>query len=265
MEGWEFMKKQSFWTLFQLVVIIVTVMLSWAYFRVDIQRIWQQPGISSGDAWTQTLRLILDLPNVEPLPPVQQTLLPTTERTAPHAVASDVQQMSSYQQALKVAQQFNETIDFVALNIHWVNEVNGLREAQGWQPLVYGNHLISGTYDRAKELAENYYLSSQTVTGESFRVMHPNIWQVESRLGESTFELYISATDVHITTWQKHPDVLATYIVKAFKETLLSEVSADYASQAIVVYMVPSDQQVEGTPYVRLVAVLTQDVYITND
>lgn len=259
------MKKRSIWMGFQMMVIVVILAMTWLYFRTDIQRIWQQPGISRNEAWSQTIRLILDLPNIAPLPKTNQAEFPRNDRMAPRSVDLAVQQSEAYQRASEIAQTFNQQLDLVALNIAWVNEVNRLREAQGWHSVVYGNHLISGTYARSQQLAEYYYLSSQTPTGDSFRVMHPEIWQVESRLGESTFELYISAQDVHITTWQEHPDVLATYIIKAFSETLTSEISHDYQSQAIVVYMVPSDQQTEGNPYVRLVAVLTQDIQAVNE
>ena len=102
-------------------------------------------------------------------------------------------------------------------------------------------------------------MSSRTLDGQDFRTAHPTIEDANSRLGESTFELYIAADDVHLDTWRQHPDILADYLYKAFAKMEGQDTSAYIASQYVTLYAQPSDQLVGDVAYVRLVAVVTSD------
>ena len=91
-------------------------------------------------------------------------------------------------------------------------------------------------------------MSSRTIDGQDFRTAHPTIEDANSRLGESTFELYIAAEDVHLDTWRQHPDILADYLYKAFAKMEGQDTSAYIASQYVTLYAQPSDHWLATWP-----------------
>lgn len=176
-----------------------------------------------------------------------------TTSVVPRTLDVAVTQTALYQEAQQVAVNFNQNIDMTALNQHLIAQI------QSQKPdVMLGAHLEYGANQRAIELSEYHYLGNQTLSGESFRSLFP-LEASEYRLSEQLYEVYVSARDVHLTTWQNEA-ILADYIIK-----LLSENNAglqhSYASQYVSIQAAASDYSVGETPYVRLVIVLITDTY----
>lgn len=159
----------------------------------------------------------------------------------------------NYKLARQKAELFNQQVDLDALN-HYFQTAPPLHLQK-----QIGQHLAKGSRARATELAEHHYLGSNTVDGKSFRSHFTEIPESQFRLGESLYELYIAANDIHIQTWLSHPEVLADHLVKTFSQSMNNQDFAGYRSQYIAVHASPTDYQIDQTSYVRIVVVLTLD------
>ena len=251
------MRKKTKWQALIIVMVCVSVLVA---NQAMIRSVWQDRSLSRGQATIQIIQRLLGMPKPrQEMPSVASTEGNQVTNTEPHELTAIQMQSPTYQAATQVAQVFNQTLDLAAVNQHFTQLVNQQRLGQGWSELTVATHLAEGTFYRAQELSDYHYLSSLTHEGENFTVVYPAIWNSDSRLGESTFELHIATNDIHVQTWQEHPDVLAAYLQKSFSQILQSDLSASYQSQYVAVYASASEQNFGEVPYVRLLAVLTSD------
>lgn len=159
----------------------------------------------------------------------------------------------NYKIASQKAEIFNQNINLDSLNEYFQSETPLHQQKK------IGNYLAEGSKERATELAEHHYLGSNTVDGKSFREHFPAIPESQFRLGESLYELYIAANDIHIQTWLSHPEVLADHLAKTFSQSMNNQDFSGYKSQYLAVHASPTDYQIDQTPYIRIVVVLTLD------
>ena len=251
------MRKYTKWKALAIVLVVATVLIA---NQALIRSVWQDSSLSRGQAIVQIWQRLLGVPTSHrEIPITSPTAFNQATSAQPHELTAEQMQRTTYQSAQRVAQTFNQAVNLTAVNQHLMQFVNQQRQAQGWDDIVVATHLAEGTIYRAQELGDYHYLASQTHDGENFRVVYPNVWNSDSRLGESTFELQMAANDVHVKTWQEHPEVLASYLQKSFSKMLQSDVSAQYQSQYVAVYASASEQEFGEVPYIRLIAVLTSD------
>ena len=251
------MKKRST-TPLKIAAIIVVLCLALFARRDMIQAVWQDNSLSRPQAMLTIAQKLLNIPQNKPQDN-QSHVIQSGANQEPHQVAANVAASPIYQKAARTAQAFNQGLDLNGLNQAFVNQVNQHRSQLGWPEIQVGHQLATGSQTRVRQLSDYYYLSSRTLEGQDFRTAHPAIEDANSRLGESTFELYIAADDVHLDTWRQHPDILADYLYKAFAKMEGQETSAYIASQYVTLYAQPSDQLIGDVAYVRLVAVVTSD------
>ena len=107
-------------------------------------------------------------------------------------------------------------------------------------------------------MGDYHYLSSITADGADFRAHFPNVSDAEYRLGENLYELYISAGDVHLTTWENEK-ILADYLFDVYADAVSLSNYDIYQSQYVSIYASPTDYSVDEVPYVRLVVSLVLD------
>ena len=243
---------------FVFIVGVVTILV--VINAQMIGTIWQDQSITRMEAVESIMKQLVGIPqSKKENAPINRKL--TKQETVPQVVEESTKNSASYQNAQRVAAEFNQSLDLEKLNTEFNHQTNAIRAEESYTPVGISWYLDEGATRRVSELVEGQYLSSLTIDGEEFRVRYPQILGAQSRLGESTFELHIAYDDVHLKTWQSHPDVLAAYLLKAFDKVQRSEISSGYQTQYIVLKAGPSLQVIDGTPYVRLVAVLTSDIY----
>lgn len=175
----------------------------------------------------------------------------------PKNIESHIQNNINYQYAMKIAEEFNKNLDIEELNQSFIDLLNEQRQYLEWEPLYMGSHLVHGTRSRVIELSMHHYLDVKTLDGDDFRSLFA-IDDASYRLGENLYELYMSANDIHLSTWQ-NPEILAQYLMDVLKNSILDEHYQSFASAYIQIRANASDYQVEYQPYVRLVAVLVLD------
>lgn len=177
----------------------------------------------------------------------------------PYEVDEQIRNSENYLIAQDKAEAFNQSIDLYALNEAFLHKTNYMRSHLVWEPLLIGYQLEEGVNKRVKELAENQYLSSYTFEGLDFRAHFDHISDPQYRLGENLYELFISAGDVHLTTWQ-NPKILADYLFDVFKEAISLNNYDVYRSQYIAIRAEPTDYNINESPYIRLVVSLVSDI-----
>lgn len=194
----------------------------------------------------------------EDIQPLSQPSSTDRDTSQPIQFTEEITKHPNYQKAREVAQRFNEQVDIIELNVAFLNRVNQARQEAGYPPVLLGDYLHHGIQSRVHQLAEYNYLSNQTLHGGDFRSMHPYVESAESRLSENLYELYISAGDIHLETWQNE-EILADYLFEAYEASLMRPEVMDYQHQYVYVWLTPTDMNLEETPYVRLVVAVQLD------
>lgn len=252
----EMKKLQSF------SIKIVIILLFWGTLywinREAVQVVMEQSQLSASQRSVAIARILLGgggIPNLETNP----TSIGTTQSQfkEPRELNQAVFGHPNYQKAYQVASQFNQQLDVGALNQHFTNIINQKRSQVNWESIYVGEHLADGVLERAKQLSEYYYMGTQVVSGGDFRSLFA-IAGAEHRLGENLYELYISAGDIHLSTWE-NPEILANYLFKAFEASIMSEPYRDFSSEYISIQASATDYYVDTNAYVRLVVVLVMD------
>lgn len=176
----------------------------------------------------------------------------------PYQINEDILYDDRYATAEQSANEFNASLNSLALNDAFIKQVNHMRGTKGWEPIIIGHHLEEGGRYRVEEMGQYHYLSNLTVEGTDFRSHFPAIDDAEYRLGENLYELYISAGDVHLTTWA-NPKILADYLFDVYADAISLSNYDIYQSQYISIYAEPTDYNIDEVPYVRLVVSLVMD------
>lgn len=176
----------------------------------------------------------------------------------PYKISSDIVNHPRFQVAVSDASAFNEGVDISLLNEYFKDQVNDMRYQEGWEPVDVGWYLMDGTEQRIHELSKYHYLSKYTIDGNDFRYLFSDVESSEFRLGENLYELFISAGDVHLSTWQNEA-ILAEYLFDVFEDSISSSNYHLYSYQYITIRAEATDYQINNTPYVRLVVSLIMD------
>lgn len=176
----------------------------------------------------------------------------------PYQIDESILSYDHYITAKEIADEFNASLNILALNDAFIKQVNHMRSIKDWDPMTIGYHLEEGTLRRVKELGEYHYLDSVTVDGLDFRTQFPQVENAEYRLGENLYELYISAGDIHLSTWE-NPKILADYLFDVYADAISLTNYNVYHSQYISIYAEPTDYNVNEVPYIRLVVSLIMD------
>ncbi|MCW6652918.1 hypothetical protein NHG24_04045 [Aerococcaceae bacterium NML210727] len=250
--------KETFPKAFYVKLSAIIVVFAWVYIQHApfISATFQREDLSAFQAVTVVVQHLL---NVQPNQrQSQQEAIPAQTAQTPRTLDEQVTQYPAYHKATEVAQRFNQQVDPGQLNQLFLAKVNQVRSTQGLPSVQYGEHLLGGVQERTKQLGMYHYFGNDTVDGMGFRTLFPMIDSAEYRLSEQLYEVYISATDIHLQTWENE-DILAEYLLKAFGGDSSSLVQADYISQALYIYAEASDYRVETMPYVRLVVALVTD------
>lgn len=251
--------KRYRWLVIQILCIVGIWGSLFLYNQTAIQSIWQQETISivqkSFETFLQLMGISSQHNSTETEIHSDEVVYNTSE--SPIILEETILSLENYQVASEAAMQFNDHIDLTLLNEYFTNLVNNSRSMMQFQPLVTGNHLHEGVSLRVNELSQYHYFASTTLNGESFRTAYELV-NVEQRLAENLYELYISTTDIHLKTWQDMA-ILAEFLFEQLDSTNQSELYENFTSQYLAVRAAPSDFRIETTPYVRLVVVLAMD------
>lgn len=178
--------------------------------------------------------------------------------TTPYLISNDVVNHPRFQVAVADANEFNTGVDVSLLNEHFKVQVNEMRNQSGWDSVEVGWYLAEGTEQRIHELSTYHYLSKYTIDGNDFRSLFSGVESSEFRLGENLYELFISAGDIHLSTWQNE-EILAEYLYEVFEDSISSSNYHLYSYQYITIRAEATDYQINNTPYVRLVVSLVMD------
>ncbi|XJS11444.1 hypothetical protein ACF3NG_04225 [Aerococcaceae bacterium WGS1372] len=248
---------------FYLKLIFIIAVLLFAYLNNQsfIQETMADETLGFQESVTSIMREVMDITNK-----LQSRQLDTEYisnyaepgNITPYEINEQVKVTENYQVATQKATEFNQAIDMYALNDALIHKVNYMRSNLAWEPITVGYHLEEGANARVKELTENQYLSSLTIDGQDFRSHFYQISEPQYRLGENLYELYISAGDIHLSTW-KNPKIFADYLYEVFSEAISLSNYDVYSSQYIAVRAEATDYNVDESPYIRLVVSLVSD------
>lgn len=250
--------KEKFPKSFYLKLSAILIVLVWVYIQNAsfIRATFEREDLSTGQAMTVVMQHLLD---VQPSQrQSQHNVEPAQTSSVPRTLNESIFNYPAYQEAKSAAETFNQQVDAEALNTAFLDKVNAQRTNHGTSTVQYGAHLLAGVQERAQQLGQYHYFGNETVDGMSFRTLFPTIDSPEYRLSEQLYEVYISARDIHLQTWENEA-ILADYILKAFDGETSAMTQATYGSQALAIYAEASDYRVEEMPYVRLVVVLVTD------
>lgn len=255
--------KNKFPLSFYFKLCFITLVLLFTYFQHSsfIQTTIADDSLDFQESFTSIMKEVMGLPSRN------QNLTQNTDyiseyaepgNSTPYDIQDEVLYSDNYKKAQAEADEFNQALDIYALNDAFVRKVNFMRSSMGWEAISVGYHLEEGVEQRVSELAENQYLSSLTSDGQDFRSHFANISDPQYRLGENLYELYISAGDIHLSTWQ-NPKILADYLYDAFDDALSNANYDVYQSQYISIRAEATDYNIDEAPYVRLVVSLVSD------
>lgn len=248
------MERKYFSTGFYVKLFFIMLVTLWAYqsHRSAIHTILADRELSTQDRIIEITKVLLDLPlslpDEKPKPTEDNAKMSSS---TPTILDAEITQSANYQYAAQIAQDFNQKLSMTSLNEAYISLINKNINPQ----IQIGPYLGEGTRERVKLLSDYNYFSSQTIDGKDFRTLYPNIPDNQYRIGENVYELFISADDIHLKTWQ-NGQILAKYLFSQFKQY---DNLDEYQHQYLSVYVSPSDYKVEELPYVRMVAVVTYD------
>ena len=249
----------------KLAFIIIVIGGSLIFHRGQLQATWANPALTVQERLGLSLQTMMGLTTDSSRPgPTQEagtgTYYSQPGNMAPVQLPAELLGQVNIERSAAIAATMNQGLDQQQLNKAFLALVNDRRTAQAWEPLYLGDHLAPGSQVRAEELATNHYLSSLRPDGCNFRTAHP-LEGTDQRLGENLYELFISADDIHLTTWRDHPGLLAEYLIDCFETTTTDPLFAQYGSQYLQVSFHVTDFQADTSPYVRMVTVLTFDTH----
>lgn len=246
---------------FKLIFIILTCLFVYFSNHTFIHATIINENLNISESFKVIMKEVMDLPRIEQVDNhenVEVDMQAAPGNQTPYLIEDDVKTLENYQTAEEKASQFNDNFNADGLNEAFNHKVNYMRRLKGWAELSVGSHLMKGTRIRAEQLGQYHYLSGYTVEGNDFRTLFTDIPKADYRLGENLYELYISAGDIHLTTWE-NPRILADYLYDVFVDSISLSSYEAYQSSLIRVYAEPTDYLVTETPYVRLVVTLVHD------
>ena len=238
---------------FKLSFIIVVLLWLYVQNATMISEILVRDDLTSTQRATAIFQQLMGVQNAQRQPTVENVPIPSYDM--PRVLDETITTLPLYQKASEAATQFNQNVDMVILNSDFTNKINMLREQEGLSEIAYADYLLDGVRARTAELGNFHYLGGQTVSGETFRSFFPDVSEAEYRLSEQLYEMYISADDIHLKTWENE-SILVDYLLKAYGATILED---SYANQAVYIYASPTDYQVETVAYVRIVVARVTD------
>lgn len=246
---------------FKLSFIIFFVLLGYYHNHNFIQATLNDESLSANESFNLIVREVMKLPNnVENDEGISEYISEYAQpgNQVPYQIHEEILLDDNYAIAKQSADQFNAALDNRALNDAFLRQMNHMRGTKGWEQIQFGEHLEEGVLRRVEEMGEYHYLSSITADGADFRAHFPSISDAEYRLGENLYELYISAGDVHLTTWENEK-ILADYLFDVYADAVSLSNYDIYQSQYVSIYASPTDYSVDEVPYVRLVVSLVLD------
>lgn len=165
------------------------------------------------------------------------------------------QQLNEEDLAYQVAQSLNDHWSMEEINQFFLQEMNEQRYLQGFVPIEIDYSLKEGAQSYNQALIDYHYLSSTAPDGSDFRTFFPQIDDAPYRLSSYLYELYIPTRDIHLSTWQQHPEVLANFLMKQWQDNIHPEVMGQYLSLKAQAEW--NEQHSEY--YIRIVGVLITD------
>lgn len=255
--------KHKFPLSFYFKLIFITVVLLFTYVQnySFIQATLSDESIGLQESFTSIMKEVMGLPNASQINQLNSNYISEHAEpgnTIPYEINDQIKYTENFSIAQDKAEEFNQALDMYALNDAFMRKVNYMRANMDWEPLTVGYHLEDGVNARVKELTQNQYLSSLTTQGQDFRAHFFEITDPQYRLGENLYELYISAGDIHLTTWQ-NPKILADYLYDTFQEAISHSNYDVYSSQYIAIRAEATDYNIDESPYIRLVVSLVSD------
>lgn len=247
---------------FKLTFIMIVLMLTYARNQSFIQASLNDETLNFSQSVSTIIREVMQLP--EQSSDSQMIVSDVISEHAqpgnqePYQIDESILNYDNYITAKQIAADFNSSLNNLALNDAFIKQVNHMRAMKDWNPMNIGYHLEEGVLTRVKELGEYHYLDSVTIDGLDFRTQFPQVENAEYRLGENLYELYISAGDIHLSTWE-NPKILADYLFDVYADAISLTNYNVYQSQYISVYAEPTDYNVNEVPYIRLVVSLIMD------
>ncbi|WP_124058105.1 hypothetical protein [Vaginisenegalia massiliensis] len=179
--------------------------------------------------------------------------------TEPHLFDKNIQQDDILRKSVKLAQDLNHQLDQEQIQGAFLTAMNQDRSKQSWQSILPADYLSQGVSKRIEELSDYQYLNQQTVAGGVFTDLFSDLPQAQARLGENLYEQFLPISDVHLKTWQSHPDLLGYYLYGLLKDTLRNTDYQSFVSAHLQVRFSPTTFYYQERAYVRLVAVLVLD------
>lgn len=246
---------------FKLSFIILLVLFGYFQNQNFIQATLNDESFNVNESFNLIMREVMKLPNnVENDEVISEYISGYAQpgNQVPYQIHEKILSDDNYAIAKQSANQFNAALDNRALNDAFLRQMNHMRGTKGWEQIQFGEHLEEGVLRRVEEMGEYHYLSSITADGADFRAQFPSVSDAEYRLGENLYELYISAGDVHLTTWENEK-ILADYLFDVYADAVSLSNYDIYQSQYISIYAAPTDYSVDEVPYVRLVVSLVFD------
>lgn len=246
---------------FKLTFIILVLLFGYIKNQAFIQATMSNESMNFNDSVTSILKEVMNLPQEsEPteLDPSLISIYSEPGNQTPYLIEDEVTSSPNFKTAQEISDKFNESLDEYALNDAFLKQVNHMRVSKGWDAIEIGRYLEAGVEARAQELGQYHYISSLSAEGLDFRSQFPSIESAQYRLGENLYELYISAGDIHISTWQ-NTTIFADYLFDVFQEEISLSNYDVYKSQYISVHAEPTDYNVNESPYIRLVVTLVMD------
>lgn len=256
--------KQTLPISFYLKLSFIFLVFSWTYFthRPIIDASLADTSLSTSETLNTILKEILGFHGSTDgevgLISTHEIVSQPGNRT-PQQLSQEIHSLPNYQHAAERAAEFNLLFDPDNLNMAFNQLLSQQRENAGSAPMEIGTHLAAGTTLRAQELSHYHYLGSNTVDGNTFYSLFPEMEDAQYRLGENLYELYIAADDIHLETWQ-NSSILAEYLYEVFQDSMSSEAYQHYQSYYLMVQAEPSDYNIDSAAYVRLVVVLMLDI-----
>lgn len=247
---------------FYLKLTFILVVLFFAY---SSNQFFIEATLNNQDLSTsQQVRLILQQVMSEQKPDypmeeeiyVEETTYPGNK--IPNTIPETTQSHPRFEYSQEQANLFNQGVDMRLLNQYFLEKSNQVRQELDWEPMTIGWYLEEGSLARVQELSDYHYLSTETVDGQVFRSHFFEIDRADYRLGENLYELFISAGDIHLSTWQDE-EILADYLFNIFEDALASDNYYVYHSQYISIRAAATDYKINDSPYVRLVVSLILD------
>lgn len=245
---------------FKIIFIILVFTFVYNNHSTFIHATLDNPSLSAAESFTAIFKEVMDLPQRETSQQIayyNPKAVPANQE--PYQLEEEVKYYENYQIAADKATAFNNAFQAEQLNEAFLKRINYMRNMKGWDPVIVGHHLAEGTAARAQELGQYHYLSAYTAEGQDFRAKFPQLPNAGYRLGENLYELFISAGDIHLKTWE-NSGILADYLYEIFEESISMSNYDIYHSQYIYVHAEPTDYLVDSTPYVRIVVSLVMDI-----